>query len=97
MDKDLDLTNLKAEDLEALKARINEEKMRREPKKSRIYCHRDKDSNWELADELELTEEQTLNFRYTGCEISIDIEIDHTGQAWATHFENQPLPEKVKI
>lgn len=93
----MDITNKTDEELKAIIEDINDELENRKPKKTRIYLHRDKESNWELQKDLNLTDKQMENARYIGYEISVDIEIDKNGNAFATHFSGVKLPHKVQI
>ena len=52
---------------------------------------------WEQGEELKLTKSQLQEFIYTGCEVSIEIEIDNNGQAWATHLQGVKLERKVRV
>ena len=67
------------------------------PIKSKIYFHSSKEDMWYLGEGLGLSEQQLDNFRYTGYEISVDIEIDNRGSAKATHFNGTKLKEKISI
>lgn len=93
----MDITKQSEDDLEALKKQIEDELESRKPKKATISLHRDKESNYNLANILNLTDKQIENFRYTGYEVTVDIEIDKEGMAVVTHFEGVELPRKVSI
>ncbi len=66
-------------------------------KTAKIYLHGTKEGMWEQGEELGLTKSQLQNFIYTGYEVEINIEIDNTGQAWATHVQGVKLERKVKV
>ncbi len=66
-------------------------------KTAKIYLHSTKESMWEQGEELKLTKSQLQEFIYTGCEVSIEIEIDNNGQAWATHLQGVKLERKVRV
>ncbi len=62
------------------------------------YMHSDKESNWDYADELGLSDVAQDKFRYTGYEVKFDLEVDtETGQAYAVAFEGQALTTPVKM
>jgi hypothetical protein len=65
--------------------------------KAKIYLHGTKEDMWDQGEELKLTKSQLQEFIYTGYEVGIDIEVDNTGQAWATHLQGVKLERKVKI
>ena len=67
------------------------------PKKTKFYTHSSKESNYEQGEELGLSESSLAKFVYAGYELTIDIEVEENGEAYATHFEGVELPRKVKI
>jgi hypothetical protein len=42
----------------------------------KMYLHGDKDSNYEKAEELGLSEKAIENFAYFGYEVEFDVELD---------------------
>jgi hypothetical protein len=63
----------------------------------KIYLHSSKEEMRDNGEELGLTEKQLEKFIYTGYEVSLDIEVDETGTAWATHCMGVKLEKKVKV
>lgn len=49
------------------------------PKNAMIYLHSDKDSNYEIADKIGLSNKASDNFRYCCSEIAIKLEINEDG------------------
>lgn len=67
------------------------------PKTTVIHCHRDKESNYDMGEELGLEGDALDNFRYVGYEVSITIVVDVDGNAYATHFNDVLLPKRVNV
>lgn len=66
--------------------------------KTKFYSHTAKDSNFETAERLGLSDEAIDNFKYAGYEIVFEVEIDEkTGDCWATSINGRALTERVKI
>lgn len=101
----MDLTNLRAEDLEDLVKRINEEKKRRHeeaeakewPKSHTYYLHANKEDNYDQGRMLGLSPEALQTFSYICYEIELELEIHRDGTTYITEVECVPLQEKVKI
>lgn len=50
------------------------------PKRTRMYLHSDKESNWEIGEELGLSEEAIReNFRYCLYELEVVIDVYEDG------------------
>ena len=63
-----------------------------------IYFHRDKETNFDIQEELGMNDKAMETFMYTGSEIGVLIEVNkETGEAWATHLEGVELKEPVRI
>ena len=72
------------------------------PIKRTLYLHRDKDSNYDLGDELRLNDEAMEVFAYAGYEVGLDCRIHtETGKVFATGIKKGgkviPLEEDVEI
>jgi hypothetical protein len=67
------------------------------PIKAKFYAHGDKENNWAQAAELNLSEEASRNFAYTGLEVEFDILVDDKGGVLATHVNGVALTEPVEI
>lgn len=67
------------------------------PKRVEFYVNSDKDYNYELADRLGLSVEGIDNFRHTGYELKLLIEVDEKGMAHAVEFCGVELPKKVAL
>lgn len=65
------------------------------PKVISYYLHSDKESNYEKAAELGLSDEATDNFRYCCYEVKLTVEVHEDGKVFITHVGKQPLAEKV--
>jgi hypothetical protein len=62
-----------------------------------IYLHRDKDSNWELAETLGLTQEQGIAFSYMGLEVQCKGFVDEEGDFYAEQINNVWLCKPTKL
>lgn len=72
------------------------------PIKRTLYLHRDKDSNYDLGDELHLSDTAMETFAYAGFEVGLDCRIHpETGKVFATGIKSGarivPLEEDVEI
>lgn len=65
------------------------------PKVIDYYLNSDKESNYDKAAELGLSDEATANFRYCCYEIKLTVEVHEDGKSFITHVDKQPLAEKV--
>jgi hypothetical protein len=66
--------------------------------KTLLYLHGSKESNYETAGELGLSDEASRQFAYTCYEVTVTLEIDRkTGKAKATHFEGVKLETPVEV
>lgn len=93
----MNIDNKSDAELTSLKKQIEDELESRKPKTATIYFHRSKEDNFETAQELRLTDDQTAMFMYCGYEIEVKIEVDKDGNACATHFHGIELSKKVSI
>lgn len=63
-----------------------------------IYLHGDKDSNWEKAKELNLSDAASSLFARTCYEVAITLVVDRkTGETVATHFNDVRLELPVRV
>jgi hypothetical protein len=67
------------------------------PKRTTIYLHRDKESNYDLANDLGLSEDATSRMRYLGYEVEVTIDVYEDGRVLATHFGSLPLSKPLEI
>lgn len=68
------------------------------PKSVTIHLHGSKDSNWETASDLGFYDVKAENaFAYTCYEVSVTLEVNMDGSAYATHFNGVELKEKTKV
>ena len=67
------------------------------PKEAKFYFHRDKDSNYELADKLGLSEEAAKQMRWAGSEVAVTVLVHEDGRVLATHFGSLPLTSPLEI
>ena len=67
------------------------------PKTIKLYVHSDKDSNYELADELGLDEDALENFMYAGYEVKLTIEVYADGHSVCTHLDNVELVTPARM
>jgi hypothetical protein len=99
----LDLSSASEEDVKKEIERLNDalENGMLWPKKHKLYLHGCKESNWETARELGLSDDgdnsPSRNFAYCCYEMSLDLEIHQDGSAYATHFNGVELKEKVRV
>jgi hypothetical protein len=72
--------------------------MEKWPRTTTIYLHSDKESNWELGEELGLSNDAISDeFRSCCYEIEIEVEVHEDGTSFATHFQGLKLSKKVKV
>lgn len=68
------------------------------PKKTVIYLHGDKETNWEKGQELGLSDEAiSENFRYACYEVGIIVEVNEDGTCQAIGLEGVLLEQKVDV
>lgn len=59
---------------------------------TKIYLHSDKDTMWDKAKELGLSEDATRMFRYACCEVEVELEVDRkTGEAEIIGVDGHPV------
>lgn len=68
-----------------------------EQKTTTIYLHRSKEENFDTADELELTDEQKEEFKYTASELELEIFVVESGVAYCSAVNGIRLMEPVII
>jgi hypothetical protein len=85
--------------LETQIAMLKEQKAKKPeyPIKTKFYTHGCKESNYDQAEELKLSEEATRNFAYTGLEVSFDVMVFEDGKVFATHVNGMALVKPVQI
>lgn len=65
---------------------------------TKIYTHNNKESNWDLQEELGLSNEAMDKFRYCAMEVEFEAEVDtETGEAWATAVNGVALAKPVQL
>jgi hypothetical protein len=67
------------------------------PKTLSMYMHRDKESNYDLANQIGLDDDATQNFKYMGTELQISIIVQRDGSTVATHVDGVLLDYAVKL
>lgn len=67
------------------------------PKKYDLYLHHDKESGYNIAQELNLPREAQSVFAYVAYEICLTLEVHEDGTAYALELDGVKLAEKVKI
>ena len=100
-----DVSLLSHDELHELTRKINERKAYLDelaeaklwPKIFDLYLHNSKDNMYDVGNELGLTDEALSQLVYTCYEVCITLEVSKDGTAYATHFENVPLTEKIKV
>lgn len=65
--------------------------------KTKLYCHSNKESMYDKGEELGLSDEALDNFIYTMYEVEFDVEIDESGNAYATHLNGVKLERPVEL
>ncbi|WP_438980283.1 hypothetical protein [Polynucleobacter sp.] len=68
------------------------------PKKTVIYLHRDKESNWELGEELGLSEKAIReHFAYACYEVGIFVQVNEDGTVQALGIEGALFENGAKV
>lgn len=80
--------------------RIEQEKLDlliKYPLKTKVYIHGDEDSMYSEGKKLGLSEVALETFFRVGYEVTFDVEVEESGQAFATHVNGTALVERVEI
>jgi len=67
------------------------------PKTIKYYLHGDRDTNFEIADEIGLSDEATGNFKYCCYELELTLEVNEDGTAYISAIGEHTLPCKVSV